>query len=360
MQSFCRFFKNGLAYNNDTSQITAAPCCYFDRVYPVDQKIDRTPWLDVDTDTACRVCLNQEASGQHSYRESSFEQTTGLTDQVEFLTVAVNKRCNLACPMCDAGSSSFWYQENERNGVEQPTRIHALHQEDRAGITTDRFIQLLSEIDLSKLTYIKFGGGEPLMSDTHEQIMRLVPNPENVTVHYTTNFSIMPTARTFDLWRKFKLIKWVASLDGVQDQFEYLRWPYRWHRLEAFVPDAIAQAPDNVMFGVEHTLTPLNVLYYDQFETWFKATMQKNRFGDASDLNLHPCFGILGLDKTPPRVRAMVEQRYGADHTVTRMLAEHPYVDNTTELVAYLDSLDQQRNTAWRQVFSEVEGFFHV
>ena len=360
MQTFCRFFKNGLVYNNDTTHFTVAPCCYFNQAYRVDQHINRDQWATVDINKTCQVCINQESSGVHSYRQASFEQTTGLTDQVEFLTVAVNKKCNLACPMCDAGSSSFWYQENARNQVVQSSAIHTLHQEDRSGVTTDKFIQLLSEIDLSKLTYIKFGGGEPLMSDTHERIMQLVPHPEQVTIHYTTNFSIMPTARTFELWNRFKLIKWVASLDGYQDQFEFLRWPYTWKKLEEFVPNAIAQAPQNVMFGVEHTLTPLNVLYYDRFQTWFDQNLKTNRFGDQSDLNLHPCFGILGLDKTPPSVRNMVMEKYGSEHTVTRMLAEHPYVNNSQQLVEYLDLINQHRNLSWRQIFSEVEGFFYV
>ena len=238
--TYCRFFKNGLVYNNDTSHFTISPCCYFSKDYRIldNQSIDRTQWLTENPAETCKTCIQLESSGLHSFRQSSFEQTAGDTDLVEYLTVAVNKKCNLACPSCDAESSSFWYQENLRNNIKQSEKIHALHQEDRAGIITERFIERLSELDLSQLKYIKFGGGEPLMSDTHERIMQLIPNPEQVTVHYTSNFSIMPTKTAQQLWSRFKLVRWVASIDGIDKQFEFLRWPYSWTKLESFISNA--------------------------------------------------------------------------------------------------------------------------
>jgi hypothetical protein len=361
-EKFCRFLKNGLVYNNDTTHFTISPCCYFDQTYKITpgQSIDRQLWNNVDLTSACRVCLDLEKSGLHSYRQASFDQTTGTTDLVEFLTVAVNKKCNLACVSCDAKSSSFWYQENIRYNQTQLPEIHALHQEDRAGTTTSEFIKLLADTDLSQIKYIKFGGGEPLMSNTHEQIMQLIPHPEQVIIHYTSNFSLMPTAKTFELWKKFKLVKWVASLDGVEDQFEFLRWPYAWKKLVEFVPTALETAPGNVMFGVEHTINPLNVFYIDRFQTWFDQNLKTNRYGDQSDFNLHPCFGTIGLDKTPPGLRNVIEEKYGNNHSVVRMLNQHPYSGNTVELVNYLDTISQQRNLDWRTIFSEVEEFFNV
>lgn len=361
-EKFCRFLKNGLVYNNDTTHFTISPCCYFDTDYQIqpDQPIDRKQWLDVDLESACRVCLNLEASGIHSYRQASFEQITGDTGLVEFLTVAVNKKCNLACPSCDAESSSFWYQENIRNNQPQSKIIHTLHQEDRAGIVTNDFITRLSELDLSQLKYVKFGGGEPLMSDTHQKIMELIPNPEKVTIHYTSNFSIMPSLAVFELWKKFKLIKWVSSLDGYQDQFEFLRWPYTWKKLSEFVDQAKIKVPGNVMFGVEHTLNPLNIFYFDRFQTWFQDHLATNRYGDKSDFNLHPCFGVIGLVNTPPGVRELVKEKYGENHSIVLMLNQHPYSGSTNSMVEYLDQVSSQRNQDWRSLFSEVEELFNV
>ena len=366
MSIFCRHLNNGLVYNNNTTTFTMAPCCFFNKensANPTSNLSDqlssyRQDWVNSDVNVTCKICIDAESRGSYSYRLASFDNITGVDNKLEFLTVAVNKKCNLACPSCDSSSSSFWYQENSRNNVQQRSTIHQLHQEDQQGIITDKFINLLSEQDLTALRYIKFGGGEPLMTDTHEKVMQLIPNPNNVTIQYTSNFSIMPSKSTLKYWEKFKLVKWIASIDGVGEQFSFLRWPYRWEKLEAFASSAINTVPGNVMFGVEHTINPLNIFYFDQFETWFSKHLGSNRFGDKSDFNVHLCTKILGLEHTPPELRNKIATKYGNTHQVTIALKQKPYSGSTAELVKYLDQLDSQRGTNWRQLFPEVQEFF--
>lgn len=369
MTEFCRHLKNGLIYNNDTVVFTVSPCCYFrkinNQINPNGDLVQqltkhRTQWLNADVTKHCKICIDAEAQGHTSYRQASFDIIEGRDDKLEFLTVAVNKKCNLACSSCDSQSSSFWYQENIRNNIAQPAQIHKLHQEDRQGVITDKFISLLSDQDLTALKYVKFGGGEPLMTDTHEKVMALIPDPADVTVQYTSNFSIMPTSTVLEAWKKFKLVKWVASLDGVADQFGFLRWPYQWEKLQKFIAEAKELMPDNVMFGVEHTLNPLNTFYFDQFESWFNTHFSSNRHGDRSDLNIHLCNGILGLEHTPMELRTKIKNKYGADHHVSIALDQRPYSGDTKRLVKYLDRLDAQRGTKWRQIFPEVQEFFNA
>ena len=367
-ETFCKFLKNGLVYNNNTDQFTVSPCCYFSKNYTIDPTTDpaeqlikhKQKWLNEDFKKTCDLCINAEQSGLYSYRQTSFDQITDESDQLNFLTVAVNKKCNLACPSCNSEFSSFWHQENSRHNVIQSSNIHQIHQEDRQGIITDKFIQLLAEQDLTALTYIKFGGGEPLMTDTHEKIMALIPTPGNVIVQYTSNFSIMPGTAVFQMWEKFKLVKWVASIDGVGEQFSFLRWPYKWNKLENFVVEAIDNVPGNVMFGVEHTINPLNIFYFDQFQTWFDQQFSSNRYGDKSDLNIHSCNGNLGLEHTPMGLRKKIKNKYGPTHPISISLDQSPFSGSTTKLVKYLDQLDQWRGTNWRQIFPEIQEFFNA
>lgn len=368
MTDFCRHLKNGLVYNNDTTSFTVSPCCYFqghrgniDPTQDLNNQLSlyRTQWLSVDTGRACKICINAEDQNLPSYRQASFDIIKGVNNKIEFLTVAVNKKCNLACASCNSLSSSFWYQENTRHNVKQSLNIKQLHQEDRQGLLAERFIALLEEQDLSELRYIKFGGGEPLMSDTHERIMDLIPHPQKVTIQYTSNFSIMPSASTLEKWNKFKLIKWVASLDGVGEQFTFLRWPYRWEKLQEFAKEALTIVSGNVMFGTEHTINPLNVYYVDEFQHWFNNTLGANRYGDKSDLNIHVCTGVLGLVHTPPELRKVIKQKYGKQHPVSIALDQNPYSGSTTQLIDYLDQLDNWRGTTWRKLFRDVQGFFY-
>jgi hypothetical protein len=364
--TFCKFLKNGLVYNNNTDRFTVSPCCYFSKNYVInpasntaDQLIKhKQKWLNEDFNKTCELCINAEQSGQQSYRQSSFEQITDESDQLNFLTVAVNKKCNLACASCNSESSSFWYQENTRHNIVQGLAIRQMHLEDHDGVIADKFVQLLAEQDLAALAYIKFGGGEPLMSDTHTRIMELIPDPSKVTVQYTSNFSIMPSKAVLRLWEKFKLVKWVASIDGVSEQFSFLRWPYQWEKLEPFVVDATKKVPGNVIFGVEHTINPLNAFYLDQFLDWFEQHLGYNRYGDQSDFNMHLCTGVMGIEHTPPALRDKIKCYYGEHHAVSIALDQRPYSGSVSELVQYLDQLDQWRGSNWRDIFPEVQEFF--
>lgn len=368
MSEFCRHLTNGLVYNNNTISFTVSPCCYFSSDYSINPKQDlvdqlnkhKTQWMSADIAHNCKICINAEKQNLTSYRQASFDFIQGTDSRFEFLTVAVNKKCNLACASCGPAASSFWYQENIRHQVRQTSTIHQMHQDDRQGVIADKFVQLLAKQDLSALRYVKFGGGEPLMSDTHEQIMALIPDPSLVTVQYTSNFSIMPSQQIFCTWKKFKLVKWIASLDGVGEQFSLLRWPYRWEKLESFATNAISTAPGNVMFGVEHTVNPLNAFYIDQFQTWFDQRLAFNRYGDRSDFNMHLCTGVLGIEHTPPALRDKIKRYYGANHAVSIALDQKPYSGGVTALVQYLDQLDQWRGTNWRNTFAEVQEFFNV
>lgn len=364
-QNFCKFFKNGLVYNNNSVEFTVSPCCYYNKIDTINPNYDlntqlkknRDSWESDDVSLHCKICIDHENSGLFSYRQAANNLIPEVTDNIVFLTVAVNKKCNLACPMCDSNSSSYWYQENIRNKIPQSQNIIQLHADDREGIITDRFINLLTSINLSHLRYLKFGGGEPLMNNTHLEILKLIPNPENVEVQYTSNFSIMPTEDIFSVWSNFKLIKWAASLDGIEESFEFLRWPYKWEKFLYFKEKAFATVPTNVMFAVEHTLTPLNIFYFDKFEEWFNEHFFENRLGDKSDFNMHIAFGKLGLEQTPITLREEIYKKYGNDHRISNLVRQTP-ITPAQNMIEYLDKLDTFRNTNWRKVFDKVEQFY--
>jgi hypothetical protein len=364
MSEFCKFLSNGLVYNNDNVDITVSPCCYFKHKNTLD--INKNPanqilqhrlsWIKEDVVKTCKICLDMEASGLHSYRQSSFDMVTD-SDKIEILTVAVNKQCNLACPSCSAHSSSFWYQENLRNNIFQDLKIHQWHLQNQ-NHNNQVFVDTLSKQDLSQLTYIKFGGGEPLMSDIHLQILKLIPSPEKVTVQYTSNFTIMPTKKVIVEWEKFKLIKWMASLDGVKQQFEFLRWPARWDNLQTMIQKSYNVVPHNVMFGVEHTLNPLNIWYYDCFQSWFETNFFQNRYGDRNDFNIHTCSGELDISHTPPKLRQKIKNKYGIHHELSTILDRNPWSGSTRSMTDYLSQICQMRNQNWRLLFPEVEMYF--
>jgi hypothetical protein len=363
---FCKFFRNGLVYNNDTVNFTVSPCCYFSNNDVIDPTADidaqfqqyRAAWQIANVNKTCKICIDQETSNIPSYRQAANDIVTNDVGKITMLTVAVTKKCNLACPSCGSEASSLWHKENLRNGVMEPETIIKMHQEDHEHLIAKKFLSLFETQDLSALRYIKFGGGEPFMSDLHQQILNLVPNPELVTVQYTSNFSLMPTKTVFETWKKFQLIKWCASMDGIGEQFEFLRWPYLWEKFCNFKRQAFDLVPLNVMFGVEHTLNPLNILYFDQFENWFKAEFSVNRLGDVSDFNIHYAGGVMGLNCVTPELKQAVVDKFGPDHRVVKLLNQIPLTGDILQFTDYLDRINRWRNLNWRSIFPATEVFY--
>ena len=363
MSEFCRHLTNGLDYNNVAGEFTVSPCCYFAKQDVIDSTQNnmgklRQSWQNSNLEKNCAICLHAESSGINSYRQASFDLMKAQSNKLQHLNVQINKQCNLACPSCTAIHSSFWFQENERNNVSQPLRIKNIHAKDKYESIKNEFLLWLKNEDLSELKYIKFSGGEPLMSDLHLKVLALVDNPSQVTLQYTSNFSIMPTKLAFETWKKFKLVKWIASIDGVGERFTFLRWPYEWQTLDSFTKLAREQAPSNVMFGVEHTLNPLNIYYFDEFQQWFDQNISTNRLGDKSDLNLHLCWGSLAIKYTPVKLREQLIKKYGNDHTISSLITDVPELPQIQDLVDYLDKLNQWRNQDWRKIFYDVQHYF--
>ena len=355
MTVFCKHLSNAFVINNNQSNFTVSPCCYYAKNDIVNNLTTlpalRDKWKSSDLQTNCRICLNQEEQKQHSYRQAGFDLMDNSTG-VQMLTIAVTKQCNLACASCGSHSSSFWHDENVRNGVDSGPFF------DRKGMDTDqKLMEWIDSLDTTNLKYIKFGGGEPLMNNTHKRILEVVSNPQDIIIQYTSNYTLFPTAEIFAQWDRFKLVKWVGSIDGVKDQFEYLRWPAKFNVIEQNIVKGIKECPDNVMFGIEHTLNPFNIYYYDKIKQWFDTTMSTNRFGDASDFNIHPCQGNIDVAKTPPLLREKIKQKYGEKHPISIMLDQNPYIEHMSA-IKWVEKLDKWRNLQWSTTFGEIAEYF--
>ena len=315
-------------------------------------------WKNENFDKTCKVCIDHEKVGIESYRQASFNIVPANSKSISMLTVAINKECNLACPQCNSSSSSTWYRENLRNGVKELPEIVSYHTDNHKGKTTEKFVSLFEANDFSNLNYIKFGGGEPLMTETHLEVLDKVQNPANVELQYTSNFSIMPSAEALDKWSKFKNVKWMGSIDGTNEQFSLLRWPHTWEKFKKLCTRAIEETPDNVTFGIEHTLNMFNIFYYDRIEKWYLTEFCKGHSKKRGVLSLHNVFDRMRLSEVPESLKNIIVEKYGNNHKITNILNSEFKADDYKKSIRYMDLLDRQRNTNWRSVFSEIQSHY--
>ena len=117
--------------------------------------------------------------------------------------------CNLACVICGPQNSSVWKQQLN---IPINRRINSVN-------------DFWTNLDLTKIKFVHFNGGEPLLSKEHVKFLHAFPNKEQVTLNYNTNGTILPGKELNDLWLQFKLVQLDFSIDDIGDRFEYQRWP---------------------------------------------------------------------------------------------------------------------------------------
>lgn len=351
--NFCRFLSNGYSFQLSQQSFLVKPCCWYQGGIVVDENLEQKikDRSKINTWTKeCQVCQLQELAGQLSFRQSSFD-IIPESDSMAPMAVDINidMTCNAACVICGPDVSTFWRKQNEKN------KIFDINPH------TDLQTQLnviLDSLDLTNVKRIKFFGGEPLLTDTHIKILEKIPNPSQCDVWYTTNASIVPKTNVMDIWNKFKLVFFEASIDGIGPKFDYIRWPLKWNKIKNNLNTLKDIAPNNLLFRINHTVNPFNIFYYDELDDWVKTNLDTNKLGDNTEINVHPCWGTWDLKKTPMLLREEIYKKY-PNHLISNILSSLPDESYDT-IIKFTETWDPIRKNNWKQAFPEIVKYFPV
>ena len=313
-------FKN-ISIVSRGNQLEISPCC-ISTGKPVDT-IDfknnfylnqiREEWNLGKFPTACEACEKAEEANLISrrqgvnqwYRDHKCDNT-----DVKFIRMDywVGDLCNLACVICGPHDSSRWKQE-----LSIP--IQSRHQ------VVNKFWESL---DLTKLEFIHFWGGEPLLSKEHVEFLKKIPDKSRVHLNYNTNATILPDQYLLDLWSEFRLIQIDFSIDDIKERFEYQRYPAKWREVVGNLQWFIDYAPRNCMFAVNTSVGILNHTNLDNLTHWLKENFHTSRFNDPVEYRQQLVTGPFRLDG--PREHA----------------------------IEFLDACDHRRGTNWKTTFPEL------
>lgn len=203
--------------------------------------------------------------------------------------------CNLACVTCNAKASTRWQHELGMPVVSGNPRE----------IGPDMIAQA------KKMTTVIICGGEPMLNFSSETMLQNLNSDQNVRIHF--NGTVMPKQSFLEKSRRFDQIAYCFSIDGIEERFEYLRWPAKWSVVADNVAWLVQTAPDNVEFAVNITISDLNKLYYHEVIDWVQKVIPQNKQGKLTVIDNTWAHGRLTHD--------------------------------------YLDGLDIKRKLNWKQLF---------
>lgn len=170
----------------------------------------------------CAKCKQEEERGHHSLRQKS-NQNLKDAEGITYIELSMSNECNLTCRMCCADYSTTWDKLIRNN--ENLKKYH--HPKTQPQIYVN---QIFKGVDLSKLTHIKYLGGEPFITPQIKDLFDFLDDNniiQNIQFTCNTNVTLFPKKWEKYL-SKFKKVNVELSIDGIGKVNDYIRHGKKW------------------------------------------------------------------------------------------------------------------------------------
>jgi hypothetical protein len=364
--AYCSMIHGGLHLDFKSTHVTAQHCCLRKTQFPINTQTDF--WNHVNFinlreknktnnwDLGCSNCQQLEKSGYASMR-TGMNQGLEIQGKTKLLGPAridlmFDISCNLACRTCGTHSSTFWQKHLKEHNLWLHPIFSPRH--------SNEVIQSLQHLDLSNLQQVVFCGGETMLGQSYWDVAAWladnVPDAkQKLTVCFQTNGTQSISEKNVNIIEKLHLVKLHVSLDGVREQFEYLRWPATWNQITDNILKLKQTAPSNVMFLIEETISIFNLWYSDKLSQWIQQNFATNREGDKVNHTKHLAFGNFSVSKCSAEyVAAMKDKR--DQHLIPPNWKEDSI--EISKMIKSIKQFDQYRNQSFSKTFPEVAGFY--
>jgi sulfatase maturation enzyme AslB (radical SAM superfamily) len=200
---------------------------------------------------ACLRCERVEAAGGESGRqylnqrfdpaghEALLERTaadgTLAYPTVRYADIRLGNVCNLTCRMCGPVASRLWVPHF--NAV-QP-KAYRIPKAELTVLGQNNWVKhesvgWLLEQSLAHVEALHFAGGEPLILPEMVEALELCVRSGRagqIELSYNTNLTVLPEKVT-SLWRHFRSVSVLCSVDGFGRTTEYIRRPSKWSDID--------------------------------------------------------------------------------------------------------------------------------
>ena len=350
VNKFCSFLSEQYHFNFDIVK----PCCWirgadaniFDKE-DVKSKYERFLKVD-DWIPECNFCKSMEDRNLESWRMRSNKRFNNDNDHSNpvMIEIQIDDTCNAACIMCGDWTSTTWNEYNQK-----VLKLPGKH--NNVDKISERTEAIKNIVNFDTLEGISFLGGEPFKTSTHIEILNEIKHPEKVKLYYVTNGSIFPDDKTIDLLLKFKSLKLNFSIDGIDEHFNYIRWPLQWKQVvENLMKFNNLKEHIELHLNTSFTINPFNIFYTEEYSKWAKSFGFENWFKQG-----HGSQGVINLNCVPPLLHEELVKKYGAGSNED-LLTRHFDKKEFDKFINYIEFHDKARKLSWRDTFPEVAHYF--
>ncbi len=227
----------------------------------------------------CKSCWKKEESGISSLRDQFVKnyKNQGIWDKfvddipttkkypVE-LDLKLGNYCNLSCRMCNSYSSSGVANEFQKilkeTGVDLGLDEHEKTFVQNKWYLQEEFVDSIKDMIANGLRHLKFTGGEPLMVPSVKKLIDYCVDNDfakNINLMIITNVTLI-NDEWIGLFKAFKFVNIICSIDGIGDTFEYIRHPANWNDVNSKLQKLSKVQTEQLVTSTTFTLQAYNIL----------------------------------------------------------------------------------------------------
>lgn len=354
------------------------PCCLYEEIIPnanLNEKSLNEIWngdymnnlrnkfLKGEKPKQCSQCWAVEASGNKSKRIQDNERFSHHFDKIGsklnlpvYLDLKLGTVCNIKCRTCNSFSSFKWAEDEKKAyGEVMNSSLKSYWLNDDSSFWKD------IEQFIPNIEYLDFSGGEPFLIKKHVDILRTCVEKgysNKISLHYNTNGTITPTDEMFKLWKEFKWVEVMFSIDNIEDRFEYLRHPAKWKTVEENFD--LVRSYDFLHTTICCTISSLNVYYLPEFLEWIdsKSLDKHNLYLNLLHNPEYYCIKNLSTDVKSKILKKLNKYNDKRISDISNFLDQEGK-DLKTQLIDNVKIIDNIRNEDFSKTFSEFYGIIN-
>lgn len=262
----------------------------------------------------CRECWAEEAAGRTSIRmqaQERFNLVEPLESQPRVFMFKPGNLCNLSCRHCNPYVSSKWYRDHYQVEIKPKSNISFVDYAHQYDSIRDSFAEgnsnlwpVLEQWNDCIIFYDLYGAEPLLIEPLLDQLRDSVRSgaSQRQTIHINTNGTIWHDDFA-ELFSSFQRIELGVSIDGIEQQFDYMRYPAQWNR----VLDNLKKYqqieklhPERIHLEACITISLLNVYYVKEYVKFFHS------MGIHCGINLVHQPDYLNLRIASPKVKQAI------------------------------------------------------
>ncbi|MBC6415420.1 MAG: twitch domain-containing radical SAM protein [Bdellovibrionales bacterium] len=195
-----------------------------------------------------------------------------------FLDIRFGNLCNLKCIMCGPTESNKWYEDISfldkqnyfydsgiKNQLYKKGKVWKIKKDIYNWSENSHFwSQMEKHIKTIRRLYIV--GGEPFLIKAHFDFLQKCIEESvsyKIELEYNSNVTQIPK-RAWEIWKHFKLVKVLASVDGFGKINDFIRYPSKWSSIKKNLNRFNSiEAPFSVTFA--SSISVLNIWHFPFF-----------------------------------------------------------------------------------------------